>query len=192
MNYAFCFFITNNTIMRHLLLLLLTITIAANAAQAQFVEKSTSVLCLVPSATAAVNTIARHDRKGLLQLALSSATCIAINYGLEAAITKERPDGTGKHAFPSTHTAAAFNGATFLTIRYGWKWGVPAYALATYVGWGRIYSDRHDIWDVLGGAALGAGTALIFTRPFKTQNAEISISPTFGSGKYGISAAMRF
>jgi len=188
----FVFFITNNTIMRHLLLLLLTITIAANAAQAQFVEKSTSVLCLVPSATAAVNTIARHDRKGLLQLALSSATCIAINYGLEAAITKERPDGTGKHAFPSTHTAAAFNGATFLTIRYGWKWGVPAYALATYVGWGRIYSDRHDIWDVLGGAALGAGTALIFTRPFKTQNAEITISPTFGSGKYGISAAMRF
>ena len=125
-------------------------------AQAQFVKKSTDILCLVPSATAAVNTIARHDRKGMLQLALSSATCIAVNYGLEAAITKERPDGTGKHAFPSTHTAAAFNGATFLTMRYGWKWGVPAYALATYVGWGRIYSDRHDIWDVLGGAALGA------------------------------------
>ena len=162
------------------------------AAQAQFVKKSTDVLCLVPSATAAVNTVARHDRKGMLQLALSSASCIVVNYGLEAAITKERPDGTGHHAFPSTHTAAAFNGATFLTMRYGWKWGVPAYALATYVGWGRIYSDRHDIWDVLGGAALGAGTALIFTRPYKTQNAEISISPTFGSGKYGISAVMRF
>ena len=146
------------------------------AAQAQLVKKSTDVLCLVPSATAAVNTVARHDRKGMLQLALSSASCIVVNYGLEAAITKERPDGTG----------------TFLTMRYGWKWGVPAYALATYVGWGRIYSDRHDIWDVLGGAALGAGTALIFTRPYKTQNAEISISPTFGSGKYGISAVMRF
>ena len=162
------------------------------ATQAQFVKKSTDIICLVPSATAAVNTIARHDRKGLLQLALSSATCVAVNYGLEAAITKERPDGTGKHAFPSTHTAAAFNGATFLTMRYGWRWGVPAYAIAAYVGWGRIYSDRHDIWDVLGGAALGAGTALIFTRPYKTQNAEISISPTFGSGKYGISAVMRF
>ncbi|MBQ5574981.1 MAG: phosphatase PAP2 family protein, partial [Bacteroidales bacterium] len=96
------------------------------AAQAQLVKKSTDVLCLVPSATAAVNTVARHDRKGMLQLALSSASCIVVNYGLEAAITKERPDGTGKHAFPSTHTAAAFNGATFLTMRYGWKWGVPA------------------------------------------------------------------
>ena len=163
-----------------------------SAAQAQFVEKSTTILCLAPSATAAVNTIARHDRKGLLQLALSSASCIAVNYGLEAAITKERPDGTGNHAFPSTHTAAAFNGATFMTMRYGWKWGVPAYAVASYVGWGRIYSDRHDIWDVLGGAALGAGTALIFTRPYKMQNAEISISPTFGSGRYGISAVMKF
>ena len=49
-------------------------------AQAQFVKKSTDILCLVPSATAAVNTIARHDRKGMVQLALSSATCIAVNY----------------------------------------------------------------------------------------------------------------
>ena len=64
------------------------------ATQAQFVKKSTDIICLVPSATAAVNTIARHDRKGLLQLALSSATCVAVNYGLEAAITKERPDGS--------------------------------------------------------------------------------------------------
>lgn len=177
--------------MKYLIILILTLVTTANT-QAQFVKKSTDILCLVPSATAAVNTLARHDRKGMLQLALSSATCIAVNYGLEAAITKERPDGTGSHAFPSTHTAAAFNGATFLTRRYGWKWGVPAYAIATYVGWGRIYSDRHDIWDVLGGAAIGTGTALIFTRPYKTKTAEITLSPTFGGGRYGVSAVMKF
>lgn len=178
--------------MKYIFSLILTLIIATTNTNAQFVKKSTDVVCLIPSAVAAVNTLARHDRKGMLQLGLSSATCIVVNYGLEAMITKERPDGTGNHAFPSTHTAAAFNGATFLMRRYGWKWGVPAYAVATYVGWGRIYSDRHDIWDVLGGAALGAGTALIFTRPYKTQNAEITISPTFGSGRYGISAVMKF
>ncbi|MBO7440047.1 MAG: phosphatase PAP2 family protein, partial [Bacteroidales bacterium] len=100
--------------MKYLLSLILTVIIATTNTNAQFVKKSTDIVCLVPSAVAAVNTLARHDRKGMLQLGLSSATCIAVNYGLEAMITKERPDGTGSHAFPSTHTAAAFNGATFL------------------------------------------------------------------------------
>ena len=173
----------------HTLILMLILTASV---QAQFVEKSTTVLCLVPSATAAVNTLARHDRRGLLQLALSSATCIAVNYGLEAAITKKRPDGTGQHAFPSTHTAAAFNGATFLARRYGWQWGVPAYTIAAYVGWGRVHADKHDWWDVLGGAAIGTGTALIFARPFAAKNADITFSPIIGGGKYGLSAAIRW
>ncbi|MCR5454044.1 MAG: phosphatase PAP2 family protein [Bacteroidales bacterium] len=174
--------------MKYLIILLLII--ANTTAQAQFVEKSTTALCLIPSATAAINTLARHDRRGMLQLALSSATCLAVNYGLEAAITKDRPDGTGHHSFPSTHTVVAFNGATFLTRRYGWKWGIPAYAIAAYVGWGRVHADRHDWWDVLGGAAIGTGTALIFARPLEVKNADISLSPIIGDGKYGMSAAI--
>ena len=178
--------------MRRLILLLSLLIIATNTTQAQFVEKSTTVLCLLPSATAAVNTLARHDRRGMLQLGLSSATCLAVNYALEAVITKDRPDGTGHHAFPSTHTAVAFNGATFLARRYGWKWGAPAYAVAAYVGWGRVHADRHDWWDVLGGAAIGTGTALIFARPLAIKNADISLSPILGDGKYGLSASIKW
>lgn len=162
------------------------------SAEAQFVEKSTTALCLVPSAVAAVNTLSRHDRQGVWQLALSSATCLAVNYSLEAVITKDRPDGSGHHSFPSTHTAVAFNGATFLARRYGWRWGVPAYAVAAYVGWGRVHAERHDWWDVLGGAAIGTGTALIFARPYQTKNTEISLAPIFGKGRYGLSASVIF
>ena len=32
------------------------------------------------------------------QLGLSTATCLALNYGLELCIKKDRPDGTGHHA----------------------------------------------------------------------------------------------
>ncbi len=177
--------------MRYLFLLALVL-ITSTGIRAQFVEKSTDVLCLVPSAVSAVNTLARHDRKGMLQLALSSATCLAVNYGLEAMITKDRPDGSGRHSFPSTHTVVAFNGATFLMRRYGWQWGVPAYAVAAYVGWGRVHADRHDWWDVLGGAAIGAGTALIFTRPFEVKNAGVTMSPILGGGRYGVSAIVGF
>ena len=174
-----------------LLLSALLIVASANA-HSKFVERSTDVLSLVPSATGLCVAIANHDTQGMKQLGLSTATCLAVNYGLELCITKDRPDGTGHHAFPSTHTAVAFNGSTFLMKRYGWKWGVPAYVLSTYVAWGRVHSDRHDWWDVLGGAAIGAGSAFIFTRPF-VKNVDVSISPTsFGDQAYGITATIQF
>lgn len=154
---------------KHIAALLLGLALlvagAPGRARAQFVEKSTDAACLLPSATGLGYTIAKKDRKGFLQLGGSTAACLATNYTMEALITKDRPDGTGHHSFPSTHTAIAFNGATFLARRYGWKIGVPAYILASYVAWGRVHADRHDWWDVMGGAAVGAGTALIFTRP---------------------------
>ena len=101
---------------------------------------TTDVLCLLPDATALGVAIAKHDTEGLKQLGLSTATCLAVNYGLELCIRKDRPDGTGHHAFPSTHTAVAFNGSTFLMKRYGWKWGVPAYVVSSFVAWGRVHT----------------------------------------------------
>lgn len=153
---------------------------------------TTDVLCLLPDATALGVAIAKHDKEGLKQLGLSAATCLAVNYGLELCIRKDRPDGTGHHAFPSTHTAVAFNGSTFLMKRYGWKWGVPAYVVSGFVAWGRVHTDRHDWWDVLGGAAIGAGTAFIFTRPF-VKDVDVAISPTtFGDRAYGLTATIQF
>jgi len=155
-------------------------------------KRTTDVMCLLPDATALGVAIAKHDKEGMKQLAFSTATCLAVNYGLELCIRKDRPDGTGHHAFPSTHAAVAFNGSSFLMKRYGWKWGIPAYVVSSFVAWGRVHTDRHDWWDVLGGAAIGAGSAFIFTRPF-VKNADVSISPTtFGDRAYGLTATIQF
>ena len=167
-------------------------------AQHKFVQRSTDVLCIVPAATGLVKAIVEKDRKGIIELGLSSATGVALNYGLNACIKKDRPEmpsdpsWSDHHAFPSTHTMAAFDGATFLTKRYGWKWGVPAYAVATYVAWGRVYTDKHDWWDVLGGAIIGAGSALIYTRPF-AKDADLTLAPTsFGDTGTGLYLSLRF
>ena len=161
-------------------------------AQSKFVQRTTDVLCLVPSATGLVKAVMENDRKGIVQLGLSSATTLVVNYGLEAAIRKDRPDGDGHHAFPSTHTAVAFDGASFLMQRYGWKWGVPAYAVSAYVAWGRVHANRHDWWDVLGGAVIGAGSAFIYTRPFM-HNMDLSIAPaSFGNDAKGVMAMIQF
>ena len=106
-------------------------------------------------------------------------------------VKKERPDGSDNHSFPSMHTSVSFTGAAFIQRRYGWKWGIPAYAVATYVGWSRTYAKKHDWWDVAAGAAMGIGSAYIFTRPF-AQKHNLTLSPLAGDKHFGIYASMTF
>lgn len=168
------------------------------SAQSDWVDKSTTVLCLAPAATGLIKAVADDDRRGVLQLGLSTVTGIALNYGLNACLPKDRPempaspDWGDRHAFPSTHTMAAFDGATFLMRRYGWRWGVPAYMVSAYVAWGRVHTCRHDWWDVLGGAAVGAGSAFIYTRPL-VKDADLTIAPiAYGKGGGGLYVALNF
>lgn len=168
---------------RKIITVLLGMCLCINSlfAQREAVKKSTDPLCLLPSATALALAWAKDDMDGFKQLALSSITAIGVSYALELCVEEKRPDGTGSHAFPSTHTMAAFSGASFLQRRYGWQWGVPAYAVATYVGWGRVYGRRHNVWDVMAGAAIGIGSTFIYTRPF-ADKIDLTIAPAVLDG----------
>ncbi len=74
--------------------------------------------------------------------------------GLKQVVRRDRPEGTG-FSFPSGHTATAFASATVLQRRFGWKAGIPAYGIATYVAASRVEMQRHYLSDVAFGAALG-------------------------------------
>ena len=166
--------------------------IVAVKAQDKFVDRSTDVLCLAPTLTGLCMAIVEEDKKGALELGLGTATTLAVNYALESAIRKGRPDGSGKHAFPSTHAAVSFSGSSFLMRRYGWKWGVPAYAVSAYVAWGRTYTKKHDWWDVIGGAMIGAGAAFLYTRPL-VKDSDLTVSPALLDGEAkGITASISF
>lgn len=78
----------------------------------------------------------------------------AMAFGIKVAAQRTRPDGTSL-SFPSGHTASAFASATVLQRHFGWKVGIPAYALASYVGAARIETRRHYLSDVAFGAVLG-------------------------------------
>ena len=147
------------------------------------VEASTDVAMFVPAAAGAVVAVVERDYRGFWQLVGSGAASVAAAYAMKYTVSKERPDGSDCHSFPSNHAGVAFAGATFLQQRYGWKWAVPAYAVAGYVAWGRVYANRHDAWDVLAGAALGTGCAMLLTTPF-VQKHNLSIVP-FASQRGG-------
>ena len=155
------------------------------------VRTSGDVLAFVTPVASLTTVLVLQDWKGLRQGALAGVSTIGMTYALKYLIKKERPDGSDKHSFPSMHTSVSFTGAAFIQRRYGWKWGIPAYAIASYVGWSRTYAKKHDWWDVVAGAALGAGSAYIFTRPFATKH-NLSISPVASDKHFGIYASMTF
>lgn len=135
--------------------------------------------------------LAQKDWQGLKQGALAGVTTVGVSLALKYIVKEERPDHSNKHSFPSMHTSTAFTAAAFIQRRYGWKWGAPAYALSTYVGWTRAFARKHHWWDVLAGAAIGTASSYIFTTPFARKH-ELVIAPFTEYGKYGLHAAMKF
>ncbi len=139
------------------------------------------VLQIALPAVAGMSTIYLKDKKGFWQFTKSFGSAVAITYILKYTINKPRPEqATDGHAFPSGHTTVAFSGASFIQRRYGWAYGAPAYGLAAFVAYSRLegQNDRHDVWDVLGGAAVGIGTTYLFTTPYQKEHYEL----TFSSG----------
>lgn len=156
------------------------------------IESSTDVLFLVAPAAGFIGSLVLKDYQGTKQIVLSGATSLAATYILKYSIKKERPDHSDMHSFPSAHTSIAFQGASFIQRRYGWKWGAPAYLLSAYVGWGRTYAKKHDWWDVAAGAVIGTASTYIFTRPF-AQKHHLTLAPAVLGGKYpGIYASIHF
>ena len=155
------------------------------------VRTTGDVLAFVTPVAGLATILALQDWQGLKQGALAGASTIGVTYALKYLVKKERPDGSDNHSFPSMHTSVSFTGAAFIQRRYGWKWGIPAYAVAAYVGWSRTYGKKHDWWDVAAGTAIGVGSAYIFTRSFAKKH-NLSISPVAGDKHFGIYASMTF
>jgi hypothetical protein len=93
-------------------------------------------------------------RSGQSQLEALAATGIA-TLALKLSVARARPDGSDQQSFPSGHTSTTFATAAVLNEFYGWRAGVPAYALAALTGASRLSADKHWLSDVAAGAALG-------------------------------------
>ena len=73
---------------------------------------------------------------------------------VKQTVRRTRPEGSG-FSFPSGHTTVSFASATVLQRHFGWRIGIPAYAVASYVAASRVEMRRHYLSDVAFGAALG-------------------------------------
>ena len=89
-------------------------------------------------------------------------------------------------SFPSGHTSASFATATVIQQQWGWKAGLPAYALASYVGLARLHRN-HYLSDVAFGAGLGIAAGLAINQPSR----RLAISPILAPGVAGVTIDLR-
>ena len=107
---------------------------------------------------------------------LSQALVQTVKY----SVRRERPDLSNNKSFPSGHSASAFATATVLQRHYGWKVGVPAYALGGYIALARMAWNRHHATDVVMGAGFGIASARTVTMSMAKSKFSVGVQPTTG------------
>lgn len=114
---------------------------------------------VVPLSLSACGIKGRHSIRKMVLLEggsylLGSVILFSCKYGFGV----QRPDNQVFNSFPSGHTFMAVTGAEVLRREYGEKYpwlAVAGYTVAVFVGFMRIYNDRHWLGDVLAGGGLG-------------------------------------
>jgi membrane-associated phospholipid phosphatase len=99
---------------------------------------------------------------------------------LKHSIRRDRPDGSNDKSFPSGHAASAFATATVLHRHYGWKVGLPAYAVGGYVSLARMAWNRHHASDVVMGAGFGIASARTVTMSMAKSRFNVGVQPQVG------------
>ena len=161
------------------LFMLLAFTSQAKAASD--IEIAGDVLQILIPSIAYGTTLYLDDTEGESQMYQSFFTNLGITYTLKVSINRTRPNG-GDYSFPSGHTSAAFQGAAFIHARYGWIYAIPAYIGASFVGYSRVYANKHFPSDVWAGAIIGTLSSFYFATPYKGVN----IQPTANNSEYGL------
>ena len=141
----------------------------------KLMSQSVTVLNLAAPLSVFTAGCIRHDKQMKRDAAYMMGGFVfssVLTQGLKRIIKRDRPyvthpnvlksDAGGGYSFPSGHTSAAFCTVTSLSLLYP-KWYVvaPAYLYACSVGYARVYEGVHYPSDVLAGAIVGAGSALL-------------------------------
>jgi membrane-associated phospholipid phosphatase len=173
--------------MREIFAAILLLVAGSEAACAASSESlGTDVAIALPLIAGGI-TLAKEDWKGSAQLTVDTVATVGIAYGLKHVIREQRPDKSDFQSMPSDTSALAFAPAQFLWDRYGWQYGVPAYAAATFVAWSRVDAQKHHWYDVTASAALAFGVSKIFTTTYHPTGMRYGVTPTEGGAYAALS-----
>ncbi len=139
-------------------LLMLCMCVPAQAVSTRTYDKvGTGVAIALPIIASGISLAHDDDWTGIAELGVSSAAALGTVMLLKQVVHERRPDGSDYKSFPSSTAVVAYSSADYLWRRYGWKYGVPAYAVAALVGFTRVQAKQHHWYDVLASSAIAFG-----------------------------------
>ncbi len=152
--------------MRRAFLLAPLLLLAATPAHADNEAIGTMVAVAIP-VTAAGIAATKRDWNGVIDLGLTTVATVGTAFALKQIVRERRPDGSDFKSFPSDTTALAASGSSFLWARYGWRYGLPAFAATQFVSWTRIDARKHHWYDTAASSLIAVGYAALFTPRYK-------------------------
>ena len=105
-----------------------------------------------------------------------------VTQGIKYSVGRTRPDGSSRTSFPSGHSSGSFSTATVLQRHYGWKAGIPAYGVASYIAASRLSENKHFLSDVVFGAMIGLAAGRTVTLDRGATRLEIAPMVAPGGG----------
>jgi membrane-associated phospholipid phosphatase len=150
-----------------------------------------------------------ESKNGAMDMAIMYAVSNVLNaaavHGMRQIVPRWRPDGANRKSFPSGHTSTAFVAAEFLHQEYKDQsiWiSVGGYGVASLVGVGRMYKNRHWFSDVVMGAGIGIlSTKVVYLiYPYFREaiggggkrKASALLFPCYSEGNWGVGLSYTF
>ena len=141
----------------------------AHAAPSRTLESAgTGAAIALPMIALGISTYKR-DWKGVAQLSVETGLTVGTALLLKQLVREQRPDHSDFHSFPSTTTALAASGSSYLWGRYGWRYGLPAFLLTQFVSFSRVQAKQHHWYDTLASSAIAAGYGYFVTTPYQKK-----------------------
>jgi len=144
----------------------LAATTAAVPAKSDKIETAGTAIAIALPLTAAGIAFYKKDWNGVIDLGLTTLATVGTAYALKHIVREKRPDGSDFQSFPSDTSALASSGSSFLWARYGWEYGLPAFAASTFVSYSRVEAKKHHWYDTAASTVLAIGYSAIFTPRF--------------------------
>lgn len=113
---------------------------------------------LIPLITLAAVFWSARELLGLF--AISFTLNLILTHAIKLISPHRRPQG-GSRSFPSGHTTTAAHGAGFMWLYVSPSFGAVLALLAAFVGASRVIARKHFVIDVVAGAVLGIGIAVL-------------------------------
>ena len=164
---------------------------SAQAAPSKSIESAGTAVAIAMPLVAGGITVWKDDWRGTAQLVVVTTLTVGTALALKHLVRECRPfakpctpGGNNWDSFPSDTSALASAPASFLWKRYGWEYGLPAFAASEFVSYSRVQAKKHHIWDVLTSTVISIGYNQLITTRYHPRNSFYSSLDASPDGVY--------